>query len=54
LVSMARDDQKNQANEPDRANRRRPFPFRRRVGERGAAGSTAAVAHLECLPTLRP
>ena len=35
-------------NEPDRANRRRPLAFRKRVGEAGITGFTAAVAHLEC------
>ena len=37
-------------NQPDGANRRQPFCFREWVGAAGAAGSTAAVAHLERLP----
>jgi hypothetical protein len=37
----------NAPNQPDGANRRQPSSFRERVGEAGAAGSTAAVAHLE-------
>jgi hypothetical protein len=35
-------------NEPDRANRRQLFGFRRSVGEAGTSGFAAAVAHLGC------